>query len=150
MTGGSQRPAIAVAVVVSSRDRAEHLAASLPVIKAALRRGDELVVVDSASGDSSTAAVATRNDVRCERSQRPGLARARNLGVAVTSAPIVVFTDDDCFRRTVGSTRSPRQSTTASASSRARSCLRRVPRAWPRRTSTRSRDAFPSCAILPG
>lgn len=85
-----------VAVVVCSRDRANLLAESLTAIRAVLRPGDELVVVDSASTDGSVAAVASAGGARVVRVEAPGLGRARNAGWRATSAPVVVFTDDDC------------------------------------------------------
>ena len=85
-----------VAVVVCSRDRPAFLAEALPAVLAALRPQDELVVVDSASRDPSVGEVAREAGVRVVRCEQPGLARARNAGIAVTTAPIVGFTDDDC------------------------------------------------------
>ncbi len=71
---------------------ADALDATIPT----LRPGDELLVVDSASSTDSTQEVARQRGVRVARAGRKGLSRARNLGVAETDAPIVVFTDDDC------------------------------------------------------
>jgi glycosyltransferase involved in cell wall biosynthesis len=85
-----------VTVVVCSRDRAAQLAAALPAARAALREGDRLLVVDSASRDGSTAAVARDVGADCVRAERPGLSVARNLGVAHARSPLVAFTDDDC------------------------------------------------------
>jgi GT2 family glycosyltransferase len=71
---------------------ADALDATLPT----LHPGDELLVVDSASSTGDTAEVATNRGVRVVRVPRKGLSRARNAGVGATTAPIVVFTDDDC------------------------------------------------------
>ena len=84
------------AVVICTRDRPELLGDALDATLPTLRDGDELVVVDSASTGDATRTVAEARDVRVIRATRPGLSRARNLGVAATSADIVVFTDDDC------------------------------------------------------
>lgn len=86
----------AVAVVICCRDRAELLADALPPALAALRPQDELLVVDSASCDSSVADVARRHGVRVVRCERPGLSRARNAGWRSTDRPFLLFTDDDC------------------------------------------------------
>lgn len=86
----------AVSVVVCSRDRAAMLAVALPPVLAALRPGDEVLVVDSASRDGSVAAAAAAAGVRVLRCERPGLSRARNVGWRATDRPLVAFTDDDC------------------------------------------------------
>jgi GT2 family glycosyltransferase len=86
-----------VAVVVCSRDRPAMLAPALDSIVASLRPGDELVVVDSASRTSATAETARERGLRVERADLPGLSRARNVGVAASRAPVILFTDDDCL-----------------------------------------------------
>jgi GT2 family glycosyltransferase len=85
-----------VAVVVCSRDRATLLAEALPGVRAALTDDDELVVVDSASRDQSVADVGRAHGVDVVRVDQPGLSRARNAGWRATTAPVVLFTDDDC------------------------------------------------------
>ncbi|HVX69826.1 MAG TPA: glycosyltransferase [Mycobacteriales bacterium] len=85
-----------VTVVVPTRDRPPQLAACLESIRAALRDGDELVVVDSASRDASAvAAVAKTAGARLVRCERPGVNRARNAGWRAGAHPVVLFTDDD-------------------------------------------------------
>jgi glycosyltransferase involved in cell wall biosynthesis len=85
-----------VSVVVCCRDRAELLADALPHVLAALRPQDQLVVVDSASRDSSVLEVAGQAGVRVVRCPQPGVSRARNTGWQSTDRPLVLFTDDDC------------------------------------------------------
>jgi glycosyltransferase involved in cell wall biosynthesis len=86
-----------IAVVVCTRDRPELLRESLAALAADLSPDDERVVVDSASHDADAIrAVAEAAGFRVVRAARPGLSRARNTGVAATSAPVVAFTDDDC------------------------------------------------------
>jgi GT2 family glycosyltransferase len=87
----------AVSVIVCSRDRPQQLRDALPSILGALRPGDELVVVDSASSTDATVAVAQELGVRHVRLTAPGLARARNAGVRASRNPLVAFTDDDCY-----------------------------------------------------
>ncbi|MDQ1696683.1 MAG: hypothetical protein QOJ03_2036 [Frankiaceae bacterium] len=85
-----------VSVVVASRDRPEQLARCLASVRAALRDGDELVVVDSASvRRDEVAAVAHRYADRLVRAERPGVNRARNLGWRASRHDVVLFTDDD-------------------------------------------------------
>jgi glycosyltransferase involved in cell wall biosynthesis len=88
--------AVSATVVVPTRDRTAQLAACLDSVRAALRDGDELVVVDSASRDAKSVAEVARTAgatlVRCER---PGVNRARNAGWRAGVQPVVLFTDDD-------------------------------------------------------
>jgi glycosyltransferase involved in cell wall biosynthesis len=85
-----------IAVVICSRDRPVSLAATLSSVTAAVAPDDEVVVVDSASRDDRTRAVAEAAGVRVVRAGRPGLSLARNVGVDATSQPVIAFTDDDC------------------------------------------------------
>jgi glycosyltransferase involved in cell wall biosynthesis len=88
-----------VAVVLCTRDRPAFLETALPELRAALRDEDEAVVVDSASTDPAVRRVAEAAGFRVVRASLPGLARARNVGIAATTAPLVAFTDDDCRPR---------------------------------------------------
>lgn len=56
-------------------------------------------MVDSASINGDTAAVAAEHGLRCIRVDEPGLARARNAALRATTAHVVAFTDDDCTPR---------------------------------------------------
>lgn len=55
---------------------------------------DEVVVVDNASTDD-TAALAAKAGARVESCSEPGKGQAMATGVAVTTAPIIVFLDAD-------------------------------------------------------
>jgi len=62
----------------------------------------ELVVVDNGSQDDTQQTVrhfteTARFPVVLVSEPRPGLSRARNVGVQSAAAPIVAFTDDDCY-----------------------------------------------------
>src|SRR5687767_8113024 len=85
-----------VSVVVASRDRPEQLRGALAAIRAAMPAGTEVVVVDSASTGAGTRQVTDDAGARYLRCDRPGVSRARNLGLETTQAEIVAFTDDDC------------------------------------------------------
>lgn len=82
-----------VAVVIPARDRADLLAACLARIGPAA----EVVVVDDGSADPrAIAAVAREGGARVLRhALAGGPARARNAGLAATSAPLVAFVDSD-------------------------------------------------------
>jgi len=91
-----------VAVIVCTRNRAEHLVEMLPSLTQ-LYIPDGLtvdaIIVDNGSTDSTQAVVTeiTRSCgwVRSVIEEKPGLSNARNAGVEATTAPIVLFTDDD-------------------------------------------------------
>jgi len=85
-----------LAVVVCSRERAEMLAAALGTIIAHTPRETEILVVDSASTTDETALVARAAGVRYVRTDTKGLSIARNVGIAATRRPYLVYTDDDC------------------------------------------------------
>lgn len=81
--------------MVATRDRALLLGACLTSLREALGERDELIVVDSASRDSSARDVAETHDARYLRADRPGASRARNLGWRAATYPVVAFVDDD-------------------------------------------------------
>ncbi|HLK46167.1 MAG TPA: glycosyltransferase family A protein, partial [Acidimicrobiales bacterium] len=85
-----------VTVVIPTKDRPGLLATCLARVLAACDatgRACEVVVVD----DASTPPVGPLDDPRVSvvRTAGVGPSRARNLGIARATAPIVAFTDDD-------------------------------------------------------
>ena len=92
-------PDDAVTVAVCSRDRPVQLAGCLAAVRAALRPQDGLLVVDSASVDGRTRAVAREAGAQVLRADLPGLSRARNLALSAATTEVVLFTDDDCRPR---------------------------------------------------
>jgi glycosyltransferase involved in cell wall biosynthesis len=85
-----------ISIVVPTRNRPELLRTCLEAALAAMRPCDELIVVDSASGDRKTEKVVRDAGAQYVRCEKPGASRARNCGLAVASREIVAFTDDDC------------------------------------------------------
>jgi glycosyltransferase involved in cell wall biosynthesis len=92
-----------VAVIVPTLRRPDSLARALRSLFAQTRVADrvsELVVVDN---DPSGSAAATVDGLRplspwplvYVHAPRPGVATARNVGLAVTRAPLIAFLDDD-------------------------------------------------------
>ena len=88
----------AVAVVICTRDRPQHLDRALGAIVPFLDDGDELLVVENGSHTHAlNAPVRERYPrVRFVGEERPGLAWARNRALVETRAPVILFTDDDC------------------------------------------------------
>jgi glycosyltransferase involved in cell wall biosynthesis len=85
-----------LSIVVPTRDRPPRLERCLASIRAAMRDGDELIVVDSASlkrVDVAHAAQAAA--ARLERLERPGVNRARNRGWRAATHPLIAYVDDD-------------------------------------------------------
>ena len=95
---------LALSLVVCTRDRAHAIGPCLGAL-AELRSPApwELVLVDNGSRDHTRAlldrfaAEAAGLRVQVASEPRPGLARARNAGVAASRGDVVAFTDDDCL-----------------------------------------------------
>ncbi|ESX43474.1 MULTISPECIES: glycosyltransferase [unclassified Mesorhizobium] len=101
----SERPSLEVSFIVCTRDRAAVLEACIASIQTACRVhatfAAELVVVDNGSRDGTSkrlAAIAETSDipVTAVSETRPGLAAARNAGLARARGRVLVFVDDDC------------------------------------------------------
>lgn len=88
----------AISVVVPTRDRPHALAACLAALAAQTASSFEVVVVDDGSLDAGAVAavVSDAPHARLVRGAGRGPAAARNLGAAVTEAPVLAFVDDDC------------------------------------------------------
>lgn len=90
-----------VSVVIGTRNRTEHLVACIDAVLNQDYDGDvEVIVVDNApSGPETEAAVGDRfgadDRVRYVLERRPGLSRARNLGLAQARHQLVAFLSDD-------------------------------------------------------
>lgn len=88
-----------VTIIVSTRNRPEHVTACLDSILANTGVDFEVVVVDqSDKPDSHVAAERACNDPRLRwiETNTRGLSTSRNIGLAAVRAPTVAFTDDDC------------------------------------------------------
>jgi peptidoglycan/xylan/chitin deacetylase (PgdA/CDA1 family)/glycosyltransferase involved in cell wall biosynthesis len=89
---------LTVAVVIACRDDGRTLEEAVLSAQAQGERLSELIVVDDGSTDIYTRQVMlrlTRAGVRVVRTTPDGVAAARNLGVAETTAPCVMFLDAD-------------------------------------------------------
>ncbi|MEY2513494.1 MAG: hypothetical protein QOJ89_852 [bacterium] len=103
-SGGDCGPALsdvdtpAMSVIVCTRDRPDSLRVALRSLLACSYPDLEVIVVDNAPlTDAASRVVAELSDdrVRCVLEPRPGLSRARNLGVREARGDIIAFTDDD-------------------------------------------------------
>jgi GT2 family glycosyltransferase len=87
-----------IAVVIPTRNRGAQVAEAASAVLLDPTEF-ELVVVDQSTDDTTVDALrGLKGDrrLRVVRSSLRGASNARNVGVAATTAPILVFTDDDC------------------------------------------------------
>ena len=87
-----------VAVVMAAKNYAKFLPAAVESVLAQTVTDWELVIVDDGSSDDTPATVKpflADARVRCVRSDRLGQPRAKNLGVRLTTAPLIAFLDAD-------------------------------------------------------
>lgn len=82
---------------MATRDRPHLLAGLLDALPAALDDRCEVLVVDSASRTAATVSLCRAREVPVLRIDEPGTSRARNAGIAHTTADLVAVTDDDCL-----------------------------------------------------
>lgn len=88
------RPALSV--VVPTCDRPALLDGALTALTAALKDGDQLIVVESGSADPEPVwAVARGHGAHLIVGDRPGVSHARNLGWRAAAQELVAFIDDD-------------------------------------------------------
>ncbi|MEL6980945.1 MAG: glycosyltransferase family A protein [Actinomycetota bacterium] len=91
----------AVSVVIGTRNRPDHVIECVQwVLKQHYPSPIEVIVVDNGASDGATRAAiaaAYENDdrVRYMTEVRPGLARARNIGLSAARYPITAFLSDD-------------------------------------------------------
>ncbi len=95
--------ALRLALVVCTRNRAHQMRKCLDHLDALpLMPSWQLVMVDNGSTDETASVIdefrqRSRHEVTHVLEPTPGLGRARNSGWMAAEAPIVSFTDDDCY-----------------------------------------------------
>jgi glucosyl-dolichyl phosphate glucuronosyltransferase len=106
--------AAGISAVVCTRDRSAYLARCLKAfsLQTLSAKRCEVIIVDNGSSDDTSRIAASfcenHANFRYVRENRVGLAIARNTGIAVSSADVVAFTDDDAepepswLQRTLG------------------------------------------------
>lgn len=84
-----------ISVVICTRDRTDLLKGALEAILAIDYPDREIIVIDNAPANTSTAELVAGLPVRYVKEERPGLDWARNRGIAEARHEIIAFTDDD-------------------------------------------------------
>jgi N-acetylglucosaminyl-diphospho-decaprenol L-rhamnosyltransferase len=86
-----------IAVVVVTHESVEQVGETLRAVTEQLLAGDELVVVDNASRDATSAAVreAIPSAQLLEQQENLGFAGGCNVGAAASSAPLLLFLNPD-------------------------------------------------------
>jgi glycosyltransferase involved in cell wall biosynthesis len=89
-----------VSVIVATRNRAEALGRCLPGVLAQEYPDYEVIVVDNAPSDGTTAELIAREysqepRLHYVREEEPGLPQAHNRGLLQARGEIIAFTDDD-------------------------------------------------------
>ena len=92
---GANIPRPPISVIVCTHDRPHLLRHCLEALSRLTYTTYEVVVVDNASRDGSTAQVVSATPFRYVREDRPGLDWARNRGAAEARHDIIAYIDDD-------------------------------------------------------
>lgn len=98
MTAGSPSQ-LQISVLVCTRNRPDHIGKCVRSILQSPMQDIEVLVIDQSDGDGTAQAVLAIGDPRLRYLRTPtrGLSRARNIGIEASRAPIILFTDDDCY-----------------------------------------------------
>jgi glycosyltransferase involved in cell wall biosynthesis len=90
-----------VSAVICTRNRSNKIGNAVESVLANTYPNFDLTVIDQSPNDETETIVRRIGQrdgrVRYQRMSKSGLSRARNMGIASTSGPIIVFTDDDCL-----------------------------------------------------
>ncbi|MBD2098853.1 glycosyltransferase [Trichocoleus sp. FACHB-591] len=84
-----------ISIIVCTRDRASALSQCLQSLLALDYPSYEIIVVDRTPSNDDTAQLVAQLPVRYVRESQPGLAWARNRGIAAARHGLVAFIDDD-------------------------------------------------------
>lgn len=92
-------PSPRISVLVCTRNRGTYIGKCVRSILQSGLRDMELLVVDQSDGKDTMDVVLAIDDPRLRYLRTPtrGLSRARNIGIEASRAPIILFTDDDCY-----------------------------------------------------
>ncbi|MGD9667555.1 MAG: glycosyltransferase family 2 protein [Hyphomicrobiaceae bacterium] len=88
------------AVIVATRNRGAKIAGLLNSIVGSVTTDFEAVIVDQSTNQDTYRTIEpflSDARIRYVHSELPGTSRARNRGIALTRAPLIAITDDDCI-----------------------------------------------------
>lgn len=88
---------VAVSLIIVSRDRPESLRRVITALRHQRDVSFELIVVTNADAGSYLAQGLAEGDVKHVAFDQPNISAARNKGIAVASADLIAFCDDDCI-----------------------------------------------------
>jgi len=83
----------ALSVVVAALNEGRNLRHTIDCLQSSLPAGSEIMVVDDGSEDGCSDFLGSRASVRLVRSDHLGVAKARNLGAALSRGRTIVFAD---------------------------------------------------------
>jgi glycosyltransferase involved in cell wall biosynthesis len=85
-----------VTVIIPTYNRANLIGRAINSVLAATAPGDEVLVIDDGSTDDTEAVVRSFGDaIRYVRIENSGVGAARNLGIRLSTCPLVTFLDSD-------------------------------------------------------
>jgi hypothetical protein len=96
---GQARTELTISVVIITRNQPEFLRQALNSLLGQARRPDQVVVVDNASENETSAVVSSFNDslnLTLVREEEIGIPHARNAGLQLCTGDIVAYMDGDC------------------------------------------------------
>jgi glycosyltransferase involved in cell wall biosynthesis len=88
--------ALRISVIVCAHNESAYLAACLHSLLAQTRLPDEIVVIDNASSDGTSAVASQIPSVRVVDEPRKGLVVARETGRLLATGDVLVYMDADC------------------------------------------------------
>jgi glycosyltransferase involved in cell wall biosynthesis len=87
---------LTISVIVCAHNEARYVAACLHSLLAQTRRPDEILVINNASTDATSAVAAEIPGVRVVDEPRKGLVVARETGRRLAAGDVLVYLDADC------------------------------------------------------
>jgi glycosyltransferase involved in cell wall biosynthesis len=90
-----------VAVVICTRNRPDKIGQAVASVLACDHPDFDVTIVDQSTSDATEAVIAPMAEqdgrLRYFHTDEPGLSRAYNTGVRLTTGDVIAFTDDDCI-----------------------------------------------------
>jgi len=91
-----------LSVIIPTKDRAHFLKGCLRAILKNKNAIEELIIVDQSADNKTREILESLNlfnyfKVIYQKAEIPGVSRAKNIGIQLSSGDIIAFTDDDCL-----------------------------------------------------